>query len=122
MNANEIDWKSGHVKFWDLGFLDVNIPLTKQLSELKEDLAQANFPRGLIIDIGWYPEFSEDGTFCVKVVHGKQWDQPAMQERSPTVQGLLLAINRAIAFAEACDNMDFDSIGQNDKRCPREKI
>jgi hypothetical protein len=42
---------------------DERLPLAEQVSDLKEDLAQVEYPAGVLLDVGWYPELSLDGTF-----------------------------------------------------------
>ena len=81
MKRTKINWRSDDVTFWDLDFLDADIPLPEQLDDLKEDLAQAHYG-GFVLDIGWFPSSSEQGTFVVRVVHESDWEAPCFS-RSP---------------------------------------
>ena len=100
MKQSKLNWKSGRVVYWDMESVDLDIPLVNQLSELKEDLAQISFPSGLLIDIGWYPEFSEDGGFLVTVVRAEDWEEPLMKETCSSAPSLLCALSKAICIAE----------------------
>ena len=100
MKRTEINWRSGDVTFWDLDFLDVDIPLPEQLDDLKEDLAQARYD-GFVLDIGWFPSFSEQGTFIVRVVHESDWEAPLFIEKPATLSDMLESVGRAVRVAEA---------------------
>jgi hypothetical protein len=99
MNRTQIDWRSGNVTFWALDFLDVDKPLLEQLDDLKEDLAQAQYG-GLVLDIGWFPSFSEEGTFVVRVVQQSDWDAPLFLEEPATLSDMLASVGRAVQVAE----------------------
>jgi hypothetical protein len=100
MRFEEVDWESGEVVFWDLGSLDPSRPLVDQVEDLKEDLVQVRY--GLVtLDVGWYPEFSSEGEFVVRVVRDANWDKPLLVESSKTVDGLLTCIRRALAVAKS---------------------
>jgi len=101
MLPDVIAWSVGEVIFWDLVFLDLARPLSEQVDNLKEDLAQVRFPRGLLIDVGWYPECSRDGAFVVRVVRDADWDNPLFLERHSKVEGLLRSLQRAVVIADA---------------------
>ena len=58
MISDSFDWKTGRVVFWDLDPVDESRPPADQTEHLKEDLAQIEYPAGVILDVGWYPEFS----------------------------------------------------------------
>ncbi len=100
MQSAEIDWESGHVAYWDLGFLEPLRPLVDQLDGLKEDLAQVSYGER-VLDVGWYPEFSDEGEFVVRVVRGANWDEPLFEESCRTVAALLSCLKAAIVVAES---------------------
>ena len=102
MLSEQINWETGQVVYWDLGFLDNQRPLIDQLDGLKEDLAQVRYG-DLLLDLGWYPEFSGDGEFVVRVVCRADWDAPVFQDSSRSVEGLLLCLETAIRVA--CDQL-----------------
>lgn len=100
MRPDQIDWDSGEVVFWGLGFLVPLKPLADQIDDLKEDLAQVRYAGDVVLDIGWYPEFSEEGEFVVRVVRESHWDEPLFLEAHKTVDGLLKCLKEAILAAK----------------------
>lgn len=100
MQAKQFDWDFGEVIFWDLVFLDPLKPLSEQVEDLKEDLAQVKYG-DQVLDIGWYPEFSPEGAFVVKVVCGTNWDKPMFQESRRTIEGLIQCLKAAITVAKS---------------------
>ena len=99
MNRAEIDWRSGHVAYWGLDELDESGPLSAQLSQLREDLAQVSYPNRVLIDVGWYPSFSAAGEFTVVVVVGEDWERPLSQDRCASVAALRACLQRAVNVA-----------------------
>ena len=99
MSPSDFDFKSGQVTFWELDFLERTKPLVDQLNGLKEDLVQIEFPRELL-DVGWYPEFSEVGAFTVKLVRDFNWDEPIFEVKCRTVDELVFCIDKAIALVQ----------------------
>lgn len=106
MTPSVVDWRSGHSAFWDLDFLVEDMPLTQQLDGLKEDLAQIKYPHLIILDIGWYPEFSIDGAFSVSVVKESEWEQPLFRERCTSVDALLKCLLRAVEVADSTSHLE----------------
>ncbi len=98
MDVHQIDWEMGQVTYWDLGFLDPLKALVEQIGDLKEDLAQIAYG-DRVLDVGWYPEFSEEGEFVVQVVRDTNWEEPLFQESCRTVDALLLSLKAAIQVA-----------------------
>lgn len=58
--------------------LDPSRPVGEQLLDLDEDLFQAQFHDGLIVDVGFYP-WSPDGVFRILVIRDEDWDCPVRQ-------------------------------------------
>ncbi|WP_169091751.1 hypothetical protein [Paenibacillus sp. PL91] len=57
----KIDFKSGQVILNDFDFDDTT-PLEEQIWSFKHDILQVRYDKGLILDLGWLPEFNlEDG-------------------------------------------------------------
>lgn len=99
MKIEDFRFGNGKVVFWDLDSISVGIPIKEQLDELKEDLAQIHFPSGVIIDVGWYPEFSMAGSFVVNVVRENEWDDPIFKMECPSTEGLISALDQAVSVA-----------------------
>lgn len=100
MRREDIEWRSGKVVFWDLDFLELEKPIDQQLDDLKEDLAQAEYAGDLVLDVGWYPSFSKEGSFVVRVVSIHDWDTPLYLGRFATAAELLASLPQAVAAAE----------------------
>ncbi|MGW8466051.1 hypothetical protein [Pseudomonas sp. CLCA07] len=70
------------------------------IDDLKEDLFQAVFPKNQIIDIGWHPEFCENGTFKVSVIKVYNWEHPAFSDKVKNWEELHKAISIALEKLE----------------------
>jgi hypothetical protein len=46
--------------------------------ELDQDILQISLPGGVVIDVGWRPEYELDGEFEVVVYRG-DWDNPLLK-------------------------------------------
>ena len=99
MISDDFDWKTGTVVFWDLDTVDESRPLADQAEHLKEDLAQIEYPAGVILDVGWYPEFAATGNFVVCVVRQGEWEQPVFQKDAFTTADLKTRIVEGILIA-----------------------
>lgn len=99
MISDNFDWKTGNVVFWDLDAIDESRPLADQAEDLKEDLAQVEYPAGRILDVAWYPEFSASGNFVVCVVQHGEWERPLFQQDADTIEDLKASIVEAIRIA-----------------------
>jgi hypothetical protein len=103
MKPTEIDWRSGVVDYWALDFLDLRRDMTMQAENLKEDLAQVKYSSEILLDIGWYPEFSPSGEFVVTVVRGGDWESPLFQGSANSAQALLTCLVTAVGAADSED-------------------
>lgn len=61
--------------------VDPTVPLAQQVDELTEDLLQVAYENDVVLDVGWYPEFSPDGHFRVVVVTDCNWEEPRFNRR-----------------------------------------
>lgn len=99
MHRDDFSLGPGRVLFWDLRHVDRDRPLSSQRDHLKEDLAQVEYPSGRLLDVGWYPEFSETGAFSVKVIANGDWTQPLFERRCADVDSLVAAVAEAARSA-----------------------
>lgn len=99
MISDNFDWKTGTVVFWDLDAIDESRPPADQAEHLKEDLAQIEYPAGIILDVGWYPEFAATGNFVVCVVQQGDWERPLFQKHAFTIEDLKARIGEGIRIA-----------------------
>ena len=97
MNQDDIDWKGGHVRFWAMGSIDLDLP-SKDQEYLDEDLAIVEYPFGYVLDIGWY-----QGEFAVHIVNESTasvdchpWFPPLFREACDEPDQLIPLINKAV--------------------------
>jgi len=99
MLPSDFDWLSGEVVYWDMGGLDATLPLTEQGDDLKEDLAQVEYPRGIVLDVGWY---GPHNGFIILIVRDGDWHAPLVRHRAATLTNLAHELRAAIAKADRC--------------------
>lgn len=76
----EINFGEGvNKKYIDFA-INKDITLEEQIDLLKEDMLQVSYDNGYLIDVGWYPEFDEEGNFRVYLIKDLQWDNPILQK------------------------------------------
>jgi hypothetical protein len=106
MKKTEFDLAGGEVLLWDLADLDPQLPLVDQLYELKEDLAVVRYPCGIVVDVGYYPEFKKSGRFVVIVTNDADWDNPRFVFETQSIRELknvlVVAIQVASNLASVC--------------------
>ena len=69
----DIKFGEGISRRYEGCFIDGKLPLKMQVELLKEDLFQIVYRNNYIIDVGWYPEFSENGNFRIMLVKDGDW-------------------------------------------------
>jgi hypothetical protein len=70
-----IDFSPGRVMY-DEFTIDDGQEWVEHVDRLDEDLLQVEFPGHVVLDVGWYPAFSKEGQFQVRVIHNFDWDAP----------------------------------------------
>lgn len=82
-----MNFEPGKVVYNDF---DVNpkVQLESQVDSLKEDLFQVNYSDQYIIDVGWYPEFDEDGSFRICIIKDFNWEAPLFEKRCRDISTL----------------------------------
>jgi hypothetical protein len=95
-NELDLDLKNSTITF--NGFTEINqgIPLINQLELLKEDLLQIEVGSDLIIDVGFYPEFSAEGEFKILLIKNSDWENPSWSAQTRDLNKLPLLIQEAI--------------------------
>jgi hypothetical protein len=102
MKAQDFDLRTGVVEvYWLL--MATQDPLDPERDCLKEDLIQVTFDRGTIVDVGWFPEFSLDGSFVVQVIQDRDWESPVHKARCKTLNELRQAFEQCLELARAND-------------------
>jgi hypothetical protein len=100
MKKSEIRWENGVITSWDIDELDLDKSIESQVHLLKEDLMQARFGDGIILDLGWYPEFDPRGQFVLSVVREQEWGNPVLQLKFRELSQFTQNLNRAIRSAD----------------------
>lgn len=95
MNTDKIITLGGTITFDDLSTL-VGSDIKLITDDLKEDLLQASLPLEQIIDIGWYPEFSENGSFRISLISDQNWESPTHSESAKTWTELERALDHTL--------------------------
>lgn len=96
MLTTEIKKLGGTVTLDDISQLDQSAEISVILDELKEDLFQAALPLQQIIDIGWHPEFIEQGAFKVSLISNFNWENPIYSEKAKDWTELKNAIKNTL--------------------------
>ena len=88
------------ITYDSLSQLDLAQPLAAIVDDLGEDLLQICCANGDIVDVGWYPAWSEQGGLRVVTVRGQDWEAPVFSAQ-PALQpqALLQALHAALAQA-----------------------
>ena len=73
--SDSIDFSPGRVVY-DEFIIDDGRAWVEQVDRLDEDLLQVAFPGDVVLDLGWYPAFSREGQFQVRVIRHFDWDAP----------------------------------------------
>ena len=100
MNTKKIIELGGTITFDDISHLNQLIDISMIVDDLKEDLFQAVFPHDQLIDIGWYPEFCEDGKFRISLIKAYDWEHPAFSEKAKNWTELNKAISNTLIKLE----------------------
>ena len=93
----DIDFKSGEIAYNEFN-IDFSKPLKEQVYCLNEDLLQVIYDTGYIIDLGWYPEFDENGCFVVNVIQNLEWNMLVFEKRTRNEFELRQFLQEAVEF------------------------
>ncbi len=86
------------ITYDSLSALDLRQPVDVLVDDLGEDLLQITCANGDIVDVGWYPAWSEEGCLRVVAVRGQDWAAPVFSARpDKDPQALLQALRAALA-------------------------
>jgi len=89
--------KNGNVTYNDFD-IDPDLPFEQQKWSFKQDLLQIVFNDRYLVDVGWYPDFNEQGHFRLVVIQGIDWDNPLMKETCRNYYELKNYLQKAIDF------------------------
>jgi hypothetical protein len=76
-------------------------PLDAERDCLREDLIQVSFDRGTVVDVGWLPDLSPDGSFVIQVIQDQDWGSPIHRMICKTLEELRPVFTRCLELARA---------------------
>lgn len=91
--------KNGNVELDDCDF-NCNDSVENLYNSLKEDLLQIKFDNSYLIDVGWYPEFSHDGSFKIMLIKNYEWDNPIYNLETKSLIELENIVNYLISIVD----------------------
>lgn len=100
MLLEKIDFGIGVIQKYIDFDVDENKPLEEQLELLKEDLLQVTYENNYTIDVGWYPEFKEEGSFKVYLIHGYDWEDPIRKISCRQLDTLVKCLHECVHFIQ----------------------
>lgn len=90
-----IDLQSGKITYNQFN-INFDVPYSRQVEELLEDLIQIEYENGYLIDLGWYPEYNPNGKFIVQVIKNYDWEKPIYKEQGRDKKQLKKILLKAI--------------------------
>lgn len=95
---DKLELRDGIVTYDGISWLDDDEnEFINNKDKLTEDLLQISFfDEKYIVDVGWYPEFDENGQFTVLLIHNHDGQQSLHLEKVETIKYLLNSINKSI--------------------------
>ncbi|NHZ92009.1 hypothetical protein F2P45_23815 [Massilia sp. CCM 8733] len=96
-----LDIGKGVVVYDQISHLPDAFDVAVHVGCLREDMLQIRFGDHLLLDVGWYPSFNEQGRFLLLLVKDQAWDEPLEKARFKHVVSLKQRIVR-IARKLAC--------------------
>ena len=91
-----IDFIPGKIVFNDMETLS-DVPLIEQMDLLEEDLLQVEFPRTLLLDVGWYGEYPT-GQFIVYILLNQNWSNPVWRRETSSTADLREILKDAVQY------------------------
>lgn len=95
--VNTINLYGGKITYNDLDNINLDEPLENQRYKLDQDLLQIKYGEEYIIDIGWYPDFSLDGSFIIQIIEDYDWDDPLLRKKV-TPANILTTLEETIEY------------------------
>jgi len=105
VKAEDFDLRTGVAEaYWALEA--TQDPLDAERDGLREDLIQVSFDRGTIVDVGWLPDLSRDGSFVIQVIHNQDWESPIYRMTCKTLDELRPVFTRCLALAREVGSLE----------------
>ncbi len=88
---------NGKIVYCDFD-INENIAFADQKFSFKEDILQVEFDDNFLLDVGWYPEMEENGSFTVLAIKNNNWTKPFLKLKCRTLSELKDVIEKAVTF------------------------
>jgi hypothetical protein len=85
---NNLNLKNTTILYNDLKDIKKDVPLNEQLNELKEDLLQIEINKNYLVDVGFYPAFSSQGSLKILLIKDSDWENPVLSEETKDLKKL----------------------------------
>ena len=96
----DINYASGNITYIEEGLRD-DLSISQQAEILREDLLQVAFEDDkFILDVGWYPEGDEEGSFVIVIVQDYKWDAPIFRSETKDLYQLRNLLIEAVKVAK----------------------
>ncbi len=90
-DADKVEVRGGKITIWQLCFV--------------EDLLQVvNRSRGVVLDVGWYPDSRPEGSYRLRLIHEKKgeripydWENPEIDFTTRSLSDLLAKIHSIVS-------------------------
>lgn len=90
----DLTFITGNITHDDLSSLK-DFDLSNHIDFLKEDMLQIEYPKTLLLDVGWNPSFDINGSFQIRAIKDHNWDTPLFYSKADTVPLLINEITVA---------------------------
>jgi len=91
------DWRITYNEFFDTDPLKINNDNSNLWFNLKEDLLQVeNNKKNLLLDLGWYPEFSPKGKYRIKLIKNCDWEKPLVKFENRNLNEIVKKIEKIV--------------------------
>lgn len=98
-NMKKLGFKSGTVEYNEF-HIDFSKSFSEQVECLTEDLLQVRYAENLLLDVGWYSEYEENGYLIIQVILDGDWDKPIYKEKSKDAIEFVNNLQKAVRIAE----------------------
>lgn len=89
-----LDIIDGKITYNELSIVD-NGNSELSFEFLKEDMLQIEYPKNILLDVGWYPSFDPSGAFQVRIIKKFRWASPEALLIAKSTNELVILIEKA---------------------------
>lgn len=96
----DVDLKKA-TSLFDSFDVDPNVSFENQEFAFREDLIQVTYPKDYLVDVGWYPEHTSDGSYTVEIIHNRDWENPVYITDTSDFYEMKKCLQNAIDLADS---------------------